>query len=230
MTRVGGGAPSRPVLEARELACVVAFAVVALVGCRRSSPPPAPSSVASVEVSALPPAEAGAVASSAPPPVVDAGAQPRDACLRKNQSIRSADWSNCSFGAFGKLRDGRSEAHEYDALGGPHDTIITKLIGVGYGDVDGDGIEDAVVAITERVHYARGKNTSEHGHVYVYSTKEGFVALVASALGGRPMTSLEVVKDRILLDDATPWETCKTELVVRDAKLDTARERCTKKP
>ena len=208
---------------------------LSLSACRASPPAPTPTPAASLEVAPLTPsaAEAGAAASSVPPPVpaeADAGIEKRDACLRKDRSIRSTDWANCNFGTFGALRNGRGELHLYDRMGAPHDTVDTKLVGVDYGDLNGDGIEDAVVALVQRTHYASNGNTSEIGQLYVYSTKECFVGLVAYAIGGRPMTSVKIAKDRILLDEATQWETCKTELVVHDTKLDTARERCTKKP
>lgn len=208
---------------------------VSTAACRASPPAPAPAPTASLDVTPLPPsaAEAGAIASSAPstaPAPAESGAEKRDACLRKDRSIRSADWANCSFGAFGTLRNGRGETHLYDHMGGPHDTVDTKLVGVDYGDLDGDGIEDAVVALVQHTYYASSRNTSESGQLYVYSTKGGFVELVAYEISGRPMTSVKIAKDRIVLDEATKWETCKTERVVRDTKLETARERCTKKP
>lgn len=217
------------------------WGALALVGslvvgtaCRGKPAPPAIDAPAFVDVAPSKPAasEAGAISTIAPPPpsaAPDAGLEKRDACLRKDSSIRSADWANCSIGTFGKLRNGRGEYHEYDQLGGPHDTIDTKLVGVDYGDVDGDGLEDAVVALVQHVYFAKGRNTSESGQVYVYSTKSGVVTLVAHH-SGRPVTSVKVVTGRVVLDEASKYETCKTELVVRAEKLETGSERCTKRP
>lgn len=148
-------------------------ALFVLSACTRETsvrPDPATTSPPPVESSAAPTAEGAPPASggpSGPAPTAAAGAASgptrawQTLCVPGGKkpgppkSLREVDWCN-SPAAITTLKDGKAEYHEYEDLGGPHDTYLFRLGHVAYGDLDGDGVEDAVVTIDEVGHLAKG--------------------------------------------------------------------------
>lgn len=83
-------------------------------------------------------------------------------------SVRDVDWCNHPFVAgICTPRDGVGELHEYEELGGMHDTHICRLGAVAFGDLDGDGVDEAAVVVDEESHFAKG-GSSRSSTVYVY--------------------------------------------------------------
>ncbi len=146
--------------------------------------PPPPSSGAAPSVVADPPADARPFAAKAHacPLKADAGAV----------TVRAVDFCACSaLSHHGTMRNCRAELHEYEQLGAPHDTLLTRVIDVAYGDLDGDGREEAAVAIQEVVHYARSGTHHESGRVEIFGVVGGAVTRLAT-LGVGPPIAIEV--------------------------------------
>jgi hypothetical protein len=84
----------------------------------------------------------------------------------------------------------RAELHEYEELGGPHDTLLTEVTDTLQNDLDEDGAAELVVGLRERHIDTRG---GEHvrGRVVVFSVREGRVVRLASLETG-PVTALAI--------------------------------------
>lgn len=90
-------------------------------------------------------------------------------------SLRAVDWCNHTFvHGFCELRGGTFEMHEYAELGGMHDTILCRLGNVSYGDVDGDGVEEAAVVVDEENFFTSGAS-SRGSTVYLYALDKGAI-------------------------------------------------------
>ena len=73
----------------------------------------------------------------------------------KPAAITAVDWCSATGVAMmGALVDGKSELHEYEELGQPHDTILTRIVSVDYADVDGDRRPEALVVIEQTAWFA----------------------------------------------------------------------------
>lgn len=107
-------------------------------------------------------------------------------------TVRDVDFCACSaLSHHGTMRACRAELHEYEQLGGPHDTLITRVVEVAYGDLDGDGREEAAVALREIVHMARSGTHHESGRLEVFGVKGGVVTRLAT-LGTSPPAAVEI--------------------------------------
>src|SRR4051812_36268729 len=104
----------------------------------------------------------------APEPAVPANAiapsPPQPKVTVRATSLRTVDWGNLEYVGIGpshfRLHDGRSELHEYMVgHGTAHTTDLWLLDAVGYGDIGGDGNEDAAVAIS---YHFYGHDTEHH--------------------------------------------------------------------
>ena len=87
-------------------------------------------------------------------------------------SLQKVDWRNFQYvPAWIKLKDGKSEIHEYYKMGQPHDTIIWTLKEVCYGDINNDKIEDALIIIEEINDNYRAKKYYKQLRKYFYTIK-----------------------------------------------------------
>ncbi len=96
-------------------------------------------------------------------------------------SIRDADFCNFEYipglvSVFGGL----GEMHEYMQMGAPHDTTLHKLTSVVYGDVNGDGREDAVVGLEEENYSGSGGSGWGGTRTFLVSVKNGATHIAAS--------------------------------------------------
>ena len=88
-------------------------------------------------------------------------------------NVRAVDFCNYTLTSFfGTMRGGRSEMHEYEEMGGAHDTFIAKLGLVTFGDLDGDGVEDAAVVVDQELYPPNGVGT-QRATLYVVTVKKG---------------------------------------------------------
>ena len=107
-------------------------------------------------------------------------AQVAESVVSSPRSIRDVDWCNHEYIAgLVELRDGTAELHEYMELGGEHDTHIWKLIEVVYGDVDGDGRDEAAVLIHSE-NWAQGRSWFD-ADLHMFSLRGATVVSLGSA-------------------------------------------------
>lgn len=168
--------------------CEVARRLGALPGARvdlgRDWPSVAPNPCASV------PKTFALAAPPARPPVVVAETKPEPGALR------SVDWANRVYlPSIIELREGSAELREYGE-DGLHDTDVFRLSAVDYGDLDGDGSEEAVVTI-------EGKHSPAHGgfhattRVFVFSESPSGPRLVAD-MEVSPIPGVSIESGRIV--------------------------------
>ncbi|MBX3159809.1 MAG: hypothetical protein KF773_27815 [Deltaproteobacteria bacterium] len=102
------------------------------------------------------------------------------------RSVRDVDWCNSdAFTWKGRLRAGHAEVHLYRRLDQPHDTIRTRLRGVIYGDLDGDGRAEAAVVIEKSTWTTSHQGTVST--VYVHGFTGGAPVLLGSIPAGTPV-------------------------------------------
>jgi hypothetical protein len=114
----------------------------------------------------------------APPPTYAPPAKPEPVHAA---SVRDVDWRNLAYeasdGAQFRLRDGSWEGHVWYEGKGSHTTELWMLDAIGYGDLDGDGREDAVLALTwEYYGYTDDRRALE---VEAFSIRDGVVVPIA---------------------------------------------------
>ena len=83
---------------------------------------------------------------------------------------------------------GLGEMHEYMQMGAPHDTTLHKLTSVAYGDVNGDGKEDAVVGLDEENYQGSGGSDWGGTRVYLVLVKKSQTNV--AAIGDAPPNAL----------------------------------------
>lgn len=141
-------------------------------------------------------------------------------------SVREVDWCNQGFApVMFPLREGRGEQHEYEELGGPHDTYLARLEGVAYGDLDGDGHEEAALLVDEQTFYTSGA-TAKRQQVYVLGVRAERVELLASGSSALPTPALVIDGGALTLVYVAHGELCATRLAVRGRELVAAAEVC----
>lgn len=114
-------------------------------------------------------------------------------------SLRAVDWCNFTVRVgFGTMHGGRSEMHEYEELGGPHDTMLARLGAVSYGDLDGDGIEEAAVVLDEEDWFTSGAH-HERSTVYVFTLTNG-IPVRRSSHPVRYASDARIEHGKLLLD------------------------------
>lgn len=199
---------------------------IALAGCSQSPQKTPITPDPTVAKSTTPPPPA---ASTAPP-------KPRDRAWQKcaaasgsaptsYKSLRDVDWCNHSYiSGIADLRKGYSELHEYEELGGAHDTDIFRLGSVGYGDLDGDGTEDAVIVLDHDSYGAKG-GQYQVAQVYVFTIRGGKVASIASTQTHRGSTG-RISGTRLFLDYQPAALRCTLEMRLVAGKLVTASDPC----
>jgi hypothetical protein len=144
---------------------------------------------------------ANAMGSAEPTQDVDCTPTARPSA-KATADIRNADWCNIppSFGS-GTIKDGSAEYHEYDELGAEHDTIITRLRSVTYGDIDGGKSPvEAFVVVEQNVYYARRNQPSNRTTIYAYrSGKPGSSEpeVWSQIPTGTPVVDITVRKGRV---------------------------------
>lgn len=136
--------------------------------------------------------------------------------------LHGVDWKNREYpGSGGKLVGGHNEVRVYPSGGGGHLTIRTDLVGVAYGDLDGDGVEEAVVALRSSAETPSGPQ-GPHGSVLVYRGKNDVVDEIASKHDLGAPTAIGVVDRRIVVD-----ERCRVELTLKErGQLTAVPEKC----
>lgn len=151
--------------------------VVAVAGCGNRSAPPQAITIPSGRGTAPAIASAPAASSAAEAAPDDAW----DACpplpgIVRPADVTQVDWCSCGgLSRFGTMKACHAELHEYESLGGPHDTSITRVLDVAYGDLDGDGVAEAVVPVLRIDDYARAGTSHERGTLFVYGVRPGGV-------------------------------------------------------
>lgn len=252
MTAVGpalvtGGV--RAVLRAASLSCASLLAACSAPRPAPDAPPVAPPPVAPAPPPVLAPASAAPSPGSAEPaepraplPVASAsvapvapppkradrawvGCQDGKPAPARYRSVREVDWCNHTYIAgIATLRRGRAELHEYEEMGGPHDTDIFRLGSVAFGDVDGDGVEDAVVVLDHQAHGAHG-GSHQGARVYLFTIRAGTVARLADGTA-RMGSVARIAAGRILLDYAPAELVCTQELRRAGSKLASRTDPC----
>jgi len=150
--------------------------VVAVAGCGNRSAPPQAITIPSGRGTA--PTIADAAGGAAPEATREDewDACPPVAGITRATDVTQVDWCSCGgLSRFGTMKACHAELHEYESLGGPHDTSITRVLDVAYGDLDGDGVAEAVVPVLLIDHYARAGTSSERGVLFVYGMRPGGV-------------------------------------------------------
>ncbi|MBL9112015.1 MAG: hypothetical protein JNM74_22210 [Myxococcales bacterium] len=164
-------------------------------------PAKSPVGVAPLDVvpSRIAPAASSSTAESGPCPLVGGRTEARD--------VGDIDVCACQgLTIHGTMKRCRAELHEYEELGGPHDTLLTEVTGTLRNDLDEDGADELVVGLRERHIDTRGE---EHvrGRVVVFSVREGRVVRLASLETG-PVTALVVGAGRsFIATEATSEKT-----------------------
>lgn len=146
---------------------------------------------------------------------------------RAADSVRTIDWCDRDYGAWAKLTDGRANLHEYEEMGAPHDTSIWKLADVAYGDVDGDGQEEAAVFVTEENYGADG-GESLSGTVYLFRFDGARLRQVAKS--GGPFSrkaTLSLKNGWVRITYAEEGRTCSNAWEIHAQALHLADPTCT---
>ena len=132
---------------------------------------------------------AGVSVAAPPTPLVCGGGK----TTAKPTAITAVDWCSATGVAMmGALVDGKSELHEYEELGQPHDTILTRIASVDYADVDGDRRPEALVVIEQTAWFATRDEPSVSTDVAVYEWRRGAAVRMATLPAGSPVTALSV--------------------------------------
>lgn len=99
------------------------------------------------------------------------------------QSLNAVDWCNREYvPGLVSLRAGRGEVHEYAEPGGAHDTILSWLRSVSAADLDGDGVDEALVAIDQQTYVGAEQHASTRTWLGAFRWRGGHAELVASTL------------------------------------------------
>lgn len=107
--------------------------------------------------------------------------------------IAGVDWCSAEGVAMmGALVDGKSEIHEYEELGQPHDTILTRIVSVDYADVDGDRRPEALVVVEQTAWFATRNEPSVSSEVQVYAWRRGARVRLGTLPSGTPVIDLAV--------------------------------------
>ncbi len=119
------------------------------------------------------------------------------------------DWCNHTYGdelqASGPggltLEDGDWESHVYACDGTPyegeHVTFELSLRSTASGDLDGDGIADALVTIDQRYVGCGNQGSFATTHLLAYSVRDGAVHPIASATVDRSTTAPTIANGQI---------------------------------
>ena len=140
-------------------------------------------------------------------PACDASTTPTT--TKSPRTLRDVDWCNFDYGGGlrGPLKNGRSELHEYEDMGQPHDTILTRLAGLTYGDLDGDGTVEAAVAIATSAYFARSGRESHSTTIHVYRLVRGTPTKLGSIPSGTPVSSITFGTRTLTVTSGTPATT-----------------------
>lgn len=168
--------------------------VLAIAACKEAAAPrPTTSSVPSVVVE-----DAG----SKTPLVVEPPKEDAGVVVEGGSPLRRVDWKNHEYGGWaGRLHEGHAESHIYGPGGGAHDTFETTLVGVAYGDLDNDGVEEAVVVLKESMWIAATSRESTHGTVHAFAWRQGEVKSIAISPFVGPPTGVRIVDRRVIVDE-----------------------------
>ena len=141
-------------------------------------------------------------------------------------SVRDVDCCNQGYApVLATLRQGRGEMHEYEQLGGAHDTFLARLDAVAYGDLDDDGQPEVALLIEERAEYVSGASHAEHV-LYVLRVRDGRVEPVARWSTEQRDPSLTIDDASIMVWYMAHGERCGTPLALRAGELVASPEAC----
>lgn len=128
--------------------------------------------------------------------------------VKTPRTIRDVDWCNREYTpGWVALRDGIGEIHEYMDLAAAHDTYIYKLADVAYGDLDGDGVEEAVVLIHSESYTGTAAWTG--ADLYVFALRAGNVVdLGSSPASVADRWTLAIGAGEVTLRFAIPPKAC----------------------
>ena len=129
---------------------------------------------------------------------------------RAPREITDVDWCNHDFLITkGPLRRGSSSLHLYRSLGGPHDTIITTLAGIVYGDLDGDRKPEAAIVLEKATWTASRNEPATNTDVYVYTFARGKPVMIGAAGAGRPVHDITFKRGVISVTSGDPKQTAR---------------------
>jgi hypothetical protein len=134
--------------------------------------------------------------------------------------IQEHDWCNeRSIGPEG-LHNGRSDYHEYQDLGEPHDSILTRLRSVVYGDITGDNAAEAFVVVEQTISLAKGP-ASITTDIRVYRWSDGKVAYLGSIDAGTLVTDVSFRKQRfVVISGPKKDRTVNTYVVTKEGTIE----------
>jgi hypothetical protein len=90
-------------------------------------------------------------------------------------SLATVDWCNFDYGSmWGPLHAGRQEIHEWGADGGPHDTILSFLLGVQEVEILPDAGKEVWVALREEAYIHRATTAARsETRLLLYAWRDG---------------------------------------------------------
>ncbi len=215
---------------------------VALVGCPREAPNRPASPAASSTTTAMPSPPPSASPSAAPsatapassPPVASASstvapkALPRAhlSCDPKRAKksppfaqVRDVDWCNATVvPGFATLHDGSATVHDH--LDDDPRLYVYHLGHVAYGDLDGDGVDEAVVVFDE------GSAPHVHGRITVFDLKAGQPRWI-DVHGEDGVVETSVVAKQIRLTIRRAKQLCSAEASLVKGRLVVGKVTCT---
>lgn len=203
--------------------------LVGFVACRESAlplaqPAPAVLEVAHGDGGALDQAtEESAQTRNVCPPAIEGGAP---------SSIRDFDFCACEIPGMGeRLHDCSFELREYESMDQPHDTDSWTAFRPTFGDVDGDGNDDALQTIRHQSSPPSGAGATETT-VIVYTMAGGAVLRAAEAVFPGEVRVMAVVSGKVQAFSVDDHEVCRLtfglgpgERAVRE--LTTVERNCT---
>lgn len=103
------------------------------------------------------------------------------ATLPPPTSLATVDWCNFDYGSmWGPLHAGRQEIHEWGADGGPHDTILSMLLGVQAVELLPDAGSEVWVALREETYIHRMSRATAATRLLLYAWRDGKPVVVWS--------------------------------------------------
>lgn len=102
------------------------------------------------------------------------------------RTVRDVDWCNRAYPELGSipalvLSGGAFEEHVYACDNGEHTTTLRSLVEVAYGDLDGDGHEDAALVIDDDWYGCDDRGTTRVTLLAAFAFTDGVVRLLGTA-------------------------------------------------
>jgi hypothetical protein len=178
---------------------------LAIVGCKAAAAPEA--STSSVDVR-----DAGSIAMLAVEPAKDSGAP-----VVEGGSLRRVDWTNLDYeGWVGRLRDGYNAMRITD-LGGAR--VETTFVSVAFGDLDGDGVEEAAILLKNDIWRDNGRHDPADANLFVYAWRDRQPTVVASVSFLSPLAIVRIADGKVIVDESADKPKCVREMTLEGDHL-----------